>query len=162
MYHSFFFVWYWGLNSGPTPWTTPPTLLCEGSHGTICPGWLGTAIPRNYLPRLASNRNPLISASWVARITGVSHQCPAHVSRLNIWTNAQPCSWKKGQIKLLWDISVVRLSKFNKHDNMLCGLVPWVTRRGRVSCFHHLHHLTIPNKIIYIFYISGLHLHSCN
>jgi hypothetical protein len=32
---------------------------------TICPGWLQTSIL-------------LISASWVARITGVSHQHPAH------------------------------------------------------------------------------------
>jgi hypothetical protein len=30
---------------------------------TICPGWLRKVIL-------------LISASWVARITGVSHQCP--------------------------------------------------------------------------------------
>jgi hypothetical protein len=42
--------------------------FCEGffkigSCGTICPGWLRTAIL-------------LISASWVARITGVSHHCP--------------------------------------------------------------------------------------
>jgi hypothetical protein len=30
----------------------------------------------NYLPRLASNLDPPISASWVARIIGVSHQHP--------------------------------------------------------------------------------------
>jgi hypothetical protein len=50
-----------------------------GSSGTICPGWLRTSIP-------------LISASWVARITGVRHQCWAvhskhsrdHLTILNI------------------------------------------------------------------------------
>jgi hypothetical protein len=26
----FFFFWYWGLNSGPTPWTTQPALFSEG------------------------------------------------------------------------------------------------------------------------------------
>jgi hypothetical protein len=65
---TFFFLQYWGLNSGPSPWATPPTLFfCEGffkivSHRTLCPGWLRTA-------------NFLISASWVAKITGVSHWC---------------------------------------------------------------------------------------
>jgi hypothetical protein len=59
---------YWGLNSGP-PWATPPALFCDGIFRdrvswTIYPSWLWTAIL-------------LISASWVARITGVSHQCPA-------------------------------------------------------------------------------------
>jgi hypothetical protein len=64
----FFFLWYWGLNSGPTPWASPPALFMKGfffffeigSHGTICPGWLWNTIL-------------LVSASWVARITGVSH-----------------------------------------------------------------------------------------
>jgi hypothetical protein len=32
----------------------------------------------NYLPRLVLNLL-LISASWVARITGMSHQCPAQL-----------------------------------------------------------------------------------
>jgi hypothetical protein len=36
----------------------------DGVLQTICLGWLRTAIL-------------LISASWVARITGVSHRCPA-------------------------------------------------------------------------------------
>jgi hypothetical protein len=26
----FFFLWCWGLNSGPTPWATPPALFCDG------------------------------------------------------------------------------------------------------------------------------------
>jgi hypothetical protein len=62
-----FFLWYWDLNSGPTPWTTPPALFYDGffwgrGSRTICPGWLQTVI--------------LISASWAAGITGVSHQHP--------------------------------------------------------------------------------------
>jgi hypothetical protein len=49
--------------------------FCEGffeigSHGTISPGWLWTMIL-------------LISASWVARITTVSHWHPAHTSYLS-------------------------------------------------------------------------------
>jgi hypothetical protein len=62
-----FFFQYWGLNSGPSLWATAPALFCDGLFWnrvpwTICPGWLQTVIL-------------LISASWVARITGVSHRC---------------------------------------------------------------------------------------
>jgi hypothetical protein len=64
----FFFFWYWVLNSGPSPWVTPPTLFLKsegffeiGFCGTICLDWLWTVIL-------------LISASWVVRITGVSHR----------------------------------------------------------------------------------------
>jgi hypothetical protein len=58
----FFFFWrYWGLNST----YTQPALFCDGCFQdkvswTICLG-------------LASNGSLLISSSWVARITGVSH-----------------------------------------------------------------------------------------
>jgi hypothetical protein len=70
----FFFFQYWGLNSSPTSQATPPTLFREGVFQdrlsqTICPCWLQTV-------------SLLISASWVARISGVSHQHPA---RLNFW-----------------------------------------------------------------------------
>jgi hypothetical protein len=63
------FIWYWVLNSGPAPWATPPVLFCDGFfHNrvsrTICPAWLWTTIL-------------LLSAFWVVRITGVSHQRPA-------------------------------------------------------------------------------------
>jgi hypothetical protein len=61
-----FFFLYWDLNSGPSPWATPPThffLFKIGSH--------------ELFPGLASNHDPLVSASWVARITGVSHRCLA-------------------------------------------------------------------------------------
>jgi hypothetical protein len=50
-------LWYWGLNSGATPWATPPFLFCDGFYRdrvfkTICPGWLWTT-------------TLLISVSWV-------------------------------------------------------------------------------------------------
>jgi hypothetical protein len=62
----FFFFQYWGLNSGTSPWVTPPALFLwrvfrDGVSQTICPGWLQTAIL-------------LISASQIVRITGMSHQ----------------------------------------------------------------------------------------
>jgi hypothetical protein len=67
----FFFLWYWGLNSGPTPWATPPalflwTVFWDRVSKTICLGWLQTS-------------SLLISASWVAGITGMSHQRRAHI-----------------------------------------------------------------------------------
>jgi hypothetical protein len=61
-----FFLWYGGVNSGSTPWATLPVLFCEGF---FCPGWLRIVIL-------------LISGSWVARITGVSHQLPAYLRNL--------------------------------------------------------------------------------
>jgi hypothetical protein len=30
IYIFFFFFQYWGLNSGSTPWATPPVLFCDG------------------------------------------------------------------------------------------------------------------------------------
>jgi hypothetical protein len=55
------------LNSGPSPWATPPALFLwrifwDRVSWTICLGWFRTAIL-------------LVSASWVARIIGVSHWC---------------------------------------------------------------------------------------
>jgi hypothetical protein len=40
-----FFLQYWGLNSRPTTWATPPALFHDGFFQdsvsrTICPGWL--------------------------------------------------------------------------------------------------------------------------
>jgi hypothetical protein len=63
------FFLYWDLNSDPTPWATPPALFCEGFFRdrfswTISPGWPQTSIL-------------LISASWIAVITGMSHGCLA-------------------------------------------------------------------------------------
>jgi hypothetical protein len=73
MTYTFFFWWYWGLNSGSYACSGPlpleplhqPFYFCdeffrERVLWTICPGWLRTVIL-------------LISASWVARITDVNH-----------------------------------------------------------------------------------------
>jgi hypothetical protein len=43
------FLWYWGLNSEPSPLITPLALFCEGFFRdtvsqTICPDWLQTLI----------------------------------------------------------------------------------------------------------------------
>jgi hypothetical protein len=70
----FFFLQYWDLNSGPSPWAAPPVLFLwrifqDRVSRTICPGWLWTMIL-------------LISASWVARIIGMSHQYPANTCNL--------------------------------------------------------------------------------
>jgi hypothetical protein len=66
LFFIYFFSQYWGLNSGPTHWGIPPALFCvqcfqDRVLRTICLGWPWTVIL-------------LIYASWVARITGVSHQ----------------------------------------------------------------------------------------
>jgi hypothetical protein len=58
-----FCLWYSGLNSGPKPWATQQALFFSDG---LCLGWL-------------PNMTLLISASWVARITDVSHRCPARV-----------------------------------------------------------------------------------
>jgi hypothetical protein len=64
-------LWYWGLNSCPTPWATPSVLLCEGFFRnrvlqTIWLGWIRTVIL-------------LISASWVAKVTVMRHQHQAYL-----------------------------------------------------------------------------------
>jgi hypothetical protein len=80
-------VWYWGLNSGPSPWATPPVLFLFfkiGSHGTTCLSWLWTD-------------SLLVSASWVARITCVSHQYPVLVyflrKDLTMWPMVVSNKW---------------------------------------------------------------------
>jgi hypothetical protein len=71
----FFFLRCWGLNSGPTTWDTPPALFWwwfffrDRVLQTICPGWLWTTIL-------------LITVSWVARISGVSHHHPPYFLHL--------------------------------------------------------------------------------
>jgi hypothetical protein len=62
----FFIFQYWGLNSGPSPWATSLSPFWDEYFQdrvlwTICLGRLQTVIL-------------LISASWVARIIGTSHQ----------------------------------------------------------------------------------------
>jgi hypothetical protein len=73
-----FFFWHWGLNSGPhtcqegalTAWVTLPASFCVGHF------W--DRVSRTVCPGLASNHTILlISASWVTRITGATHQCSA-------------------------------------------------------------------------------------
>jgi hypothetical protein len=71
LFFFFFFLQYQGLNSGPAPWATPPALSCDEFFQdrvlrTICPDWLRAAIL-------------LISASWVAGTTDVSHWSLARV-----------------------------------------------------------------------------------
>jgi hypothetical protein len=72
---SFLFLFFFSfallvLYSGPTAWTTA-TLFGEGISQdrvswTVCLRWLRTSIR-------------MISASWVARMTGVRHQCLAYL-----------------------------------------------------------------------------------
>jgi hypothetical protein len=73
----FCFMQYWGLNSGPKPQATPPALVLwrvspDRVFQTICPGWLQTLVL-------------LISVSWIAGITGMSHQHPAWNSYYCLW-----------------------------------------------------------------------------
>jgi hypothetical protein len=81
IFFSFFFKQYWGLNSGPSPWATPPALFFlkvfqDTVSETICLGWLRTAIL-------------LIFASWVARIIGMRHHHLAIFLTLPFY----PLSW---------------------------------------------------------------------
>jgi hypothetical protein len=78
---SFSFLWYWGLNSGSSPWATPPALFLwrdfqDRVSWTICPSWLQTLIL-------------LISASWVARIIGVECLALAAFLMKNPWDQFQ-------------------------------------------------------------------------
>jgi hypothetical protein len=72
----FDFLWSWGMNSGLTPWATPPALFCDGFYWDrvselFCPSYLRTII--------------LISASCVANITCVSHCGTASEGFKPIW-----------------------------------------------------------------------------
>jgi hypothetical protein len=97
---------YWGLNSGSVPWAIPPALFCVGYFrdriSTICLGWLQTLIL-------------LISASWVARITGVSYRCSAVTEFLCIIPNYESrqvlYSWLPNKIIFLNHISSLSLQK---------------------------------------------------
>jgi hypothetical protein len=72
-----FFFWYdWGLNSGVHVYKAG-TLLLEPQLQSILLWLFSRWSFTNYLPRLASNSNPLISASQVARIIDMSYQSPA-------------------------------------------------------------------------------------
>jgi hypothetical protein len=83
----FFFFQSWGLNSGSclwgrcsTTWVTPPAQFCisyfqDRVYHTICLQCLWTMIL-------------LMSALWVARITGVSHWNQAGLSLLSYWNTS--------------------------------------------------------------------------
>jgi hypothetical protein len=91
IFNSFFFSWlYWGLNSGPTPWATPPALFCDGFFFKI--GSLKLFAGAGFELWF------LISASWVARIIGVSPWHPAFNSLQNIKTFShcvsELCLWR--------------------------------------------------------------------
>jgi hypothetical protein len=67
----FFFLQYWDLNTGPSPWAIPPALFCEFFFKdrvslTVFLGWLQTIILLTF-------------ASWVTRIIGVSYQAPSYL-----------------------------------------------------------------------------------
>jgi hypothetical protein len=91
----FFFLQYWDLNSGPTPWATPLAHFCEG--------FFQDKVFPNYLPGLAWNCDPPVSASWGARIIDVSHQhltqyfffFIATESRLIQSVYVEKCRWEK-------------------------------------------------------------------
>jgi hypothetical protein len=95
----FIFLHYYGLNSGPAPWATPPALpfFCDGffrgSQELFDWGWLWTMI---------------LIASWVSRITGMSHWplTPQNSFKgylLRPWTQSPAQDWKKKKKrKIIW------------------------------------------------------------
>jgi hypothetical protein len=68
----FFFWWYRGLNS--VPWATLPALFLWFFFFEI--GSRKLFAQAGFEPCFSWSL-PLISASWISRITGVSHWCPA-------------------------------------------------------------------------------------
>jgi hypothetical protein len=82
----FFFLQSQGLNSGPTTffWWW---IFQDRVSRTICPGWLRTVIL-------------LISASWVARITDVSHWHPA--SRIPLTQGSANIFFKGAGSEYFW------------------------------------------------------------
>jgi hypothetical protein len=62
------------------------TLLLEPHLQSICAGYSDEKGVVNYLPRLSSNGDLPILASQVARITDVSHCCPASIFCFLIYT----------------------------------------------------------------------------
>jgi hypothetical protein len=80
----FFFFQHWSLNSGPTPLATSPAFfwcVCDGYFREFreifaWPGWRQTMIL-------------LISASWVYKITGVSHSAQLMLTFLETRTGME-------------------------------------------------------------------------
>jgi hypothetical protein len=98
------------LNPEPTLWATPPALFCdffffEIGFLKLFAHWLQTAIL-------------LISAFWVARITGVSHQHLAQII-FCIWLYVSLLSYKMSD---LFSIVLKFLKKLNFFFFFLVGL----------------------------------------
>jgi hypothetical protein len=108
----FFFFWHtgvWtqGLHLKPLHLETPDRVL-----RTVCLGWLQTTIP-------------LISASWVARMTGVSHRHPVPWN-LNRWGEED---WLYNQAKVIpFTNHVWSVSSFTENGLLLKG-VPFKFRQ---------------------------------
>jgi hypothetical protein len=113
---------------GPSPWATPPTLFfvmdffLDRVSQTIFLGWLWTTML-------------LISVSWVAGITGVSHWLLAicHVSFLHV----DIYCYELSVLLLLFLISVGML-RFKKCLNSLwfvqkCIVKSWICKTSEVS-----------------------------
>jgi hypothetical protein len=112
----FIFIYFFGgtgvLNSGPAPWATPPALF-------FVIGFSRQGLT-NYLPGL-------ISASWVARITGICHQGPALFLFLKfitcrIWAILPNCSEKIKSIEARYWCTIC---KMHYESSLLC--VHWLT-----------------------------------
>jgi hypothetical protein len=109
--------WYWDWNSGPTPWATP---RCDGFFRdggvsqTICPGRLRTTLL-------------LISASWVARITCMSHQRLAHCAKLV--KHFPPQQAMMPNVNLFW-IPLMPCFKNPSSDNyIVLSLAPYLFQK---------------------------------
>jgi hypothetical protein len=112
-FFSFFFfcgrgAWTQGLHFEPLH----QPLFCDGCFPdrvsqAICLGWLWTAIL-------------LLSASWVARITGVSHQCP----KVGRWSGEQkvfgPRLWTVATLWEFWK-TIIEISEIMQ----VSVLAPW-------------------------------------
>jgi hypothetical protein len=75
----FFFGRGGGLNSGPSPWATPLALFSDG--------FVQDRVYQTISPVQLPTENLLISASWVARIIGLSHWHPARRDLFLFWWN---------------------------------------------------------------------------
>jgi hypothetical protein len=76
------FFWLdWGLNSG--------FVIAKQTHtsSSFCSGYFGDGGLVNYLPWLVLNLDLLISASWVARVAGLSHWCSVPFFSCNSFTS---------------------------------------------------------------------------
>jgi hypothetical protein len=113
-----FFLRYYGLNSGPSPWATPPELFCDGFFWdrvswTVCPGWLQTVIF-------------LISASGVARIADVSHRHPAAPSSLSSFYK-----WKTATQKTQTQCLILLEQSFTLLPLFLSKMQTQITRKTK-------------------------------